>query len=474
MSELRIQSWSMGRIAREMDARLVSPRIDTSPPMGVSTDTRSIESGELFVALRGERFDGHHFVAEAIERGAQAVVVEDSSAVADGASVPMLIVDDTLGALADLGRAIAREARQRGLHVVAVTGSNGKTTTKELLSAIWGLDGAIWATPGNLNNHIGVPLTLCAIPARCDHLIVEMGANHRGEIRDLIELVEADERIITSIGKAHLEGFGSMAGVRSAKSEILQRAGRSTTGIVPVREREVLAPVEFPGRILTFGRDRDADVCVESAQPVVDDDRTALEVHITHEEADWRLRLPFLGRHNATNLAAAMGTVIASETDFDEDRLNRALSSVTLPGGRFRVVEFGGLEILDDAYNANPASMRASYRAFEDWCGDPSGVRLAVIGGMRELGESANRDHRRLAEWIGGRRFLNGVAFVGEYAEVMARVADEKSGREVSAFEDHAAVARWLDDFQDAKVFIKGSRANRLERVVDHLRQLRD
>ena len=470
MGRKRIQDWSMGRIVREVRGRLISPSIEVDSPSGVSTDTRALRGGELFFALRGDRFDGHDFVEQAVDNGACAVVVEDRSAQPrpDGVTI---VVDDCYEALARLGHALFRQARQEGIHSVALTGSNGKTTTKEILAALWGQHGTVWATPGNLNNHIGVPLTLCAMPAECDHLIVELGANHRGEIEQLIELVPADQRIVTSIGRAHIEGFGSMAGVRKAKGEIFYHASRATSAIVPEDEAEALIPRDFSGAVLTFGTSSQADVRITSVTSSSQGEYLQMAVRLEVGGRRMALTLPLIGRHNASNLAAAMATFVHRADKLDGEAISDALDNIELPGGRLRIVEVGGLQVMDDAYNANPTSMRASFRAFEEWIGGASQVpALAVIGDMLELGKRADREHRELASWLSDRSCLTALAFVGEFGEIMARSALGGRVDEVFFANDHDEMAQWLGKWERARVFIKGSRANQLERVIEKLK----
>lgn len=470
MGKLRIQEWSLGRIVREMEGRLRGPTIGEESPTAVSTDTRTIEEGALFVALRGERFDGHDFIDEAVDAGACAVVVDDDTAVGSD-DVARIVVDDGVDALGRLSHGVFREARQEGVHSVAITGSNGKTTTKELLTALWGIEGTVWSTPGNWNNHIGLPLTLCAMPKDCDHLILEMGANHRGEIAELVKLAPADERIITSIGRAHLEGFGSMSGVRKAKSEIFLGSSRSTTAVVPRSEAEALIPLEFPGHVITFGTQSNSDVRVASVEASGGPWESGMEVVVDIGSRRRALHLPLVGRHNATNLAAALAALGTRALEYDEDRLNEALARLDLPGGRQRRIQIGSLEVMDDAYNANPSSMRASFRAFEQWCGDEERQQMvAVIGEMHELGDGAEQAHRRLARWLAGRNTLSAVAFFGEYAAAMAEAIKDSRIDDVAAYGNIEELVRWLSEFDDARVFIKGSRANRLERIVDKLK----
>ncbi len=469
MSELRVSRWSPGKIAGAMDARISGPAAGSPQITGVTTDTRALRPGELFVALRGERFDGHHFVEAALDAGAAAVVVDDLSSCPPGTAA--IVVDDTLRGLAALGHALFVEAGRDGLHSVAVTGSNGKTTVKELLKVLWGTGGEVWATPGNLNNHIGVPLTLCGIPRACDHLIVEMGANHVGEISELIKLAPGDERIITSIGKAHLEGFGSLAGVRRGKSEIFEGADRETAAIVPADEAALLLDEEFPGRVLRVGAGGPAEVQVGWGGLEPDaQGRLSSRVIVEVDSRKWALSLPLVGRHNAQNLGAALATLIARDEVPSEAELNQALSGLDLPGGRLRVVRAGELEILDDAYNANPTSMRASYEAFASWCDEAGLPRLAVIGDMKELGDFADEEHRQLARWLAGQA-LTSIAFVGEFGPVMREAAaDINGGAECVAMSEVDEISRWLQRRGAARVFLKGSRANRLERVIDALR----
>lgn len=468
MRRLRIQDWSLGRIVRALEGQLVSSHIEVGPIGGVSTDTRTLQDGDLFFALRGERFDGHEFADDAIDAGACAVVVDDRSAVtAESASI--IVVDDCIAALGRLGHSIFREARQDGLHCVAITGSNGKTTTKELVAALWRTDGEVWATPGNLNNHIGVPLTLCAIPQQCDHLIVEIGANHRGEISDLIRLAPGNERIITSIGRAHLEGFGSIAGVRTAKSEIFEGATRATSAIVPLSEREELIPLDFPGTVITFGHAPGADIRVVSVGPATGDGAARMTVELDIGGDIRTLPLPFVGNHNASNLAAALATFRRSFSELDMASIQRALSEVELPGGRLRTLEVGALELMDDAYNANPSSMRASFQAFRQWCQGCEHKSVAVIGDMHELGDDAERAHQSLAQWLTSNSDLSALAFVGEYGPAMVEAATGASIDEVVAISTIDEVANWLMEQGQARVFIKGSRANRLERIIEKL-----
>ncbi len=464
---LRIEGWSLAKIASAVDGRLVNHRMAGVTHGGVCSDTRQLSEGEIFVALVGERFDGHRFVGRAVELGASAVMVESAGCV-DELSVAAIVVDDTTKALGRLGHGIFLEARQEGMGSVAVTGSNGKTTTKEILSTLWGLDGEVWATPGNLNNHIGVPLTLCAIPRRCDHLIVEMGANHRGEIAELIRLAPADQRVITSIGRAHLEGFGSMQGVRKAKSEILEVATGRTRAVVPQTERRALEPPSFPGTLIGVGTELEAEMRIRSVG-VTEDDRRELAVSMTFRDRRWRLRCPLVGEHNAWNLATALATM-AGQPFATEDGINEALAGLEIPGGRWKEVQVGSTAVIDDAYNANPASVRASLEACRNWAQGQDVT--VVIGEMKELGSAAEKEHRSLGQWVGRQGWVGSVIFYGEYASLMAEEAErQRGGASIEATDDLEQAARWLQQERPDRLFLKGSRANRLELLVDMMEQ---
>ncbi len=485
--ERRIASWSFGRVLEAIDGRWVEGGGGADRGLrGISTDTRRLEPGEVFVALRGENFDGHDFLEEAVEAGACGAIVEagfePSGSVLSEVAVAQ--VESTRRALADLGHAVWREATDEGLHTVDVTGSNGKTTTKELLRAVWSTRGEVFATPGNLNNAIGLPLTLCALPTRAEHAIFEMGANAPGEISELIEMAPGDERLITSIGVAHTEGFGSVDGIRRAKSEIFERAGSDTRAVVPEGERDRLVLEEFPGEILTFGREAGADLRLVDYRPVGDDSRSRQAVYegpaLGGSGGQCTIRLDLPGSHNGLNLAAALLTLRARGLATEPAELSEALAVIELPGGRWRRWRGGDLAVVDDAYNANPSSVRASFAAFleatppEDLA-DETPRRAAILGEMHELGEEAERWHREVAAELADTPGLDALCAVGEFAEAMKEAARER--REelvVAACAEAEEAAEWLFEQRPAFAWMKASRANGLERVIERLERMRD
>ena len=464
---LRVSTWTLAKIAESVDGRL--NHTDRAPvtPRAVSTDTRTLQQGDLFFALRGERFDGHDFLEEAVSAGASGLVVEADDGDVDE-SVPTVLVDDTTVALGRLGAGIWSEATDDGLHSIAVTGSNGKTTTKELLATLWSGLGAVHATPGNLNNAVGLPLTLCGLPVEADVSILEMGANAPGEIRELIAMAPAAQRIITSIGYAHTAGFGSIEGVRRAKSEIAESADADAQVIVPHGERPRLSVDSGPARVVTFGEDSEADIRVVGYEP---SESGGARVRLAGLGRQLQVQLGLPGRHNARNLAAALATVWLRDIDPEPGSVRRLKDSLDLPAGRWREVEVAGHRIVDDAYNANPSSVRASAEAFIEWAAAGDRRRVVVLGTMLELGDSARQHHERVAADLADNEELDDLVFVGDHAEAMVRAAEsaDRPSLNVHRMTGADAVAEWLGSTDPAAVLLKGSRGAGLEAVIELL-----
>ncbi|MFB6264711.1 MAG: UDP-N-acetylmuramoyl-tripeptide--D-alanyl-D-alanine ligase, partial [Bradymonadaceae bacterium] len=392
-----------------------------------------------------------------------------------GADLPEIRVDDTVDALGDLGEALWREADREGLHTIDVTGSNGKTTTKEILRALWSGRGEVFATPGNYNNRIGLPLTLCSLPVDCDHLILELGSNAEGEIAELIRRAPGAERVITSIGADHLAGYGSVDGVRRAKAEIADCADESTAIVVPVDEREEL-PLDGPGEVWTFGQGAEASVRVREVRTMSAGEPTRVSLEWKGGGRTFELGLP--GRHNASNLAAAVATGRARGVTFPPD-VDERLVDLDLPAGRWRRVAVGPYDLVDDAYNANPTSVRASVATFTDArpqgpvAGADAPCRIAVLGEMAELGERADDLHERIAAEVAGRPAIDVFCAVGDRADRMADAAREAADDvEVVAVDDAGTAGEWLAERDErGMVWLKASRSARLERVIEVLEE---
>ena len=415
----------------------------------VSIDSRTLPTGALFAVLTGPNFDGHDFVAAARQRGAVAALVERP--VAD--LLPQLRVADSRLALGQL--ATAWRARFTG-PLIALTGSNGKTTLKEMIAAILRGRGSTLATEGNLNNDLGVPLTLLRLNAEHRYAVIEMGANHHGELAYLTALARPDVAIINNAGPCHLEGFGDVAGVARAKGEIFQGLGPNGIAIIN-RDDEYAddwAALNPGRRIISFGLDQPATVNGQMLDPV--SNRFLLQT----PEGEIEITLPLPGRHNVRNALAASAAALATGATLAEIR--QGLESLQGVGGRLqRLCGRHGGAVIHDAYNANPASLAAALATV----GAEPGRKWLVLGDMLELGSAAANLHAqsgREARLAGFERLYA----LGEQSRAAATTFAEH-GRHYEAVETLIAdLTRDLQDGDPALVLIKGSRGLRMERVT--------
>jgi UDP-N-acetylmuramoyl-tripeptide--D-alanyl-D-alanine ligase len=420
---------------------------------GVSTDTRTLQPGQLFVALRGPHFDGHDYLAEAKAKGAAACMVEKPVA----NNCPTLIVSDTRLALGKLARAWRRRF---AIPLLAVTGSNGKTTVKEMLASILAKQGDTLATQGNLNNDIGLPLTLFGLDARHASAVVEMGANHAGEIAYLTRLAEPTVAIITNAASAHLEGFGSLEGVAKAKGEIFQGLGDNGTAIINADDRFAPLWCELAKNSsqLTFGLHQSADV---SARWQAGD--RGIEIQVTTPGGELHFELALLGEHNVMNALAAIAA--AQAIDMPLTAIKAGLQRMQPVPGRLQLKQgFNGSRVIDDTYNANPASLAAAIQVLAGF----AGKRILVLGDMGELGEDAHTLHAEAgrAAKAGG---INVLYTVG----AMAKAASQTFEDGAQHFDDQASAIAVLQTelTSNVTVLLKGSRLSHMERIVDALVQ---
>ncbi|HEX5831415.1 MAG TPA: UDP-N-acetylmuramoyl-tripeptide--D-alanyl-D-alanine ligase, partial [Gemmatimonadaceae bacterium] len=416
----------------------------------VSTDTRNLGAGDLFVALRGERFDAHDFLPAAVQQGAAALVVDDAGRAA-GLGVPVYEVPDTLVALGQLGRF---RRRAWGRPVVAVAGSNGKTTTKDLLRAALGGALQVHATAGNLNNRVGLPLTLLALPDDADVAVLEVGTNVPGEVATLRDICEPQIAVVTSIGEEHLEGFGDLAGVLREESAIF--AGTSVA-VTPAAQPEIGEAARACGaRTVVAGLD--AGDLRADAWGMEPDGRGWITL------AGVTVRPPLRGAHNLRN--AMLALAVCRECGVALEDAARGIAAMPQPRMRSAWEPLGRAILLNDAYNANPASMRAALELLE--VAGERRQRVAVLGTMRELGEHAERMHREIARLAlaGG---SDVVAGVGEFAVALA--SEAPGDPRVVTAADVEALWPLLEPRlrPDAVVLLKASRGIQLERLVPHL-----
>ena len=421
---------------------------------GVSTDTRTIRDGELFFALQGPNFDGRDYVRVAKEAGAAGAVV--TRRVNDG--LAQISVDDTKAAL---GRFGAAWRNAHDVTVVGVTGSNGKTTLKELVAACLSRKAATLATHGNLNNDIGMPLMLARIDATHRYVVLEMGANHAGEIAYLTGLARPDVVVITNAGAAHLEGFGSVQGVAHAKGEILQGEPRPRVAVLNADDRffPYWASLVEDVRCLSFGFDETADVRADNI--VAAPSQTTFTLHTANGAVD--VSLPLVGIHNVRNACAAAAVALALEIGIDDIRA--ALQGVNPVGGRLQpLCGINDATLFDDSYNANPLSVIAA----AEFLAGLKGESWLVLGDMKELGDDAEELHRE----VGEAARASGVNRLFAYGDLAASAA-EGFGEHASWF---ASIDALVDELcegmtSDVNVLVKGSRSMRMERVVDALRE---
>jgi UDP-N-acetylmuramoyl-tripeptide--D-alanyl-D-alanine ligase len=421
----------------------------------IAIDSRILTPGALFVALKGEQVDGHDFAAAAAARGASSLLVDRELAI----DLPQVIVRDTLAALAACAR-----ARRRAFTgpVVAVTGSNGKTTTKEMIGAILAVRGTGLITKGNLNNHIGVPLTLLSL--RGDHrfAVIEMGANHRGEIAHLTSIAEPGIGIVTNAGAAHLEGFGSLDGVAEGKGELFAALPRDGVVVLNADDRYASRWRNLAAgrRIATFGLEH-ADYSSRQVRSSFVGGAPRLDFELVAPVGVVQVQLALAGMHNLRNALGAAAAAQAAGASLED--VAAGLAAVRPVKGRleFRPAVNGAV-LVDDSYNANPGSLKAGLDAFRSF----AGARWLVLGDMMELGAAADDLHREIG------------AYARESGVERLLAVGPRAKRAADAFGSGAAWFESVEDLitearrslrADVAVLVKGSRANRLERVAQAL-----
>ncbi len=421
----------------------------------VSTDTRELRRGALFIALRGERFDGHEFLARAADKGARGAVIDDRCAIPD-LDLEWFVVRDTTRALGDLARHYRRRCAAR---VIGVTGSSGKTTVKEMLAGVLGAAHSTHATAGNFNNQIGLPLTILDAPPDSDYWVLEMGSNAPGEIARLASIAEPDDALVTTVGPAHLEGFGDESGVLREKLSLVRAA--KSAGSVVVGER--------PARLGTAATAIRPDTIVAGLETGANwrPDRWEIGADsVRFERAGTTYEVPAGGAHHLRDavLAAAMADAIGIGTA----AIAEGLAGYRPVGMRGAVRQLGRLTIVADCYNANPESFQAAI----EYCvaAFPHRRLAAVVGSMLELGSHSAAAHESVARSLVDAGFSRVVA-LGEFRLAFAALAETTNGTRVTdAVEPSDAVQTLVSELTgDEVVLVKASRGARLERVVEGL-----
>ena len=430
------------------------------PVTGVSIDSRTLEVGEAFFAIAGHRQDGHRHVMDAAARGASCLVVH---ALPDDppSTVSLILVDETTRAL---GRLAARHRARFAIPLVAVTGSNGKTTTKELIAAVLGVRWAVLKSAASFNNQWGLPLTLLRLGPDHEVAVVEIGTNQPGEIAALSAIAAPTVGVVTIVVAQHTEFLGSIDGVREEKAALVRALPPSGTAVLNADDPRVLGmAADSRGRVITFGAGAGADVRL--ASPVVDEGER-IGFTLAHGREQASVSLALAGRHNAINALAAAATGVAFGLGLGE--IARGLSMAAPIKGRCVWREAGGVHILDDSYNANPISLRAALETAR--ARGRRGRLVVVLGDMLELGHVADEAHReagRAVVEVGADEFI-GVGPRARLAVLEAQARGLGEARALGTFEDtvaHLLKRLVLGDV----VLVKGSRGMRLERVVDAL-----
>ena len=434
----------------------------------VSIDSRTLQAGDFFVALRGERFDGHRFAAEALEHGAIGVLVADAGAAGRGLDERAVVIEvgDTLDALQRLARDVRRRS---GARVVAITGSAGKTTTKEVAAEFLAARYRVFRNKGNLNNHIGLPLSLLELRAGPDIAVVELGMNHPGEIRTLVGIAEPDVRVWTNVGDAHLGFFASPDAIADAKAEILEQPRTGDVVVANANDARIMARVgRFPGRVITFGLDTAADISASGVEALGLEGTTAL---VRTPAGEATLHTPLLGLGNLSNVLAA--TAIAWHFDVPLDEVVPRAASLRPAHHRGELLRLpGGVTVVDDSYNSSPAALKRALETVAVATG--SARKAAVLGEMLELGSHSAGLHEECgrAAAAAGLTFL--ITVGGEPARALGEAA-VRAGMSadrvthVATREEAAALA--LERVRPGDlVLVKGSRGIGTDLVVDRLK----
>jgi UDP-N-acetylmuramoyl-tripeptide--D-alanyl-D-alanine ligase len=431
---------------------------------GVSIDSRTIKKGELFVAIKGARFDGHDFVPEVIKNGAWGALVDrselDTKYSSLGSLRNILPVEDTILALQEMSQ---MHRKKFAIPVIGITGSNGKTTTKEMLASILKQGGSVLKNEGNLNNHIGVPLTLLKLDASHKSAVVEMGMSALGEIDTLARLVSPDVGVITNIGPAHLEFLGTMDIVAQAKAELLGNLKTDSTAVLNADDRYFTTlKHKYGGRVLSFGIENKADVSAFGIRQ----GKNSTEMTIKADDSKVDVRLPAVGKHNIYNALAAAAA--ATAVGMPLEAVKYGLEDFSPVAMRSELKQIKGRTVLADYYNANPGSVKA---ALETLISLRAGRKsVAVLGDMLELGDIAADAHREVGRTVAhlGVDVLITMGSLAIYINEGALEAGMPKDRVITAG-SHAEVAALLKERSENgdAVLIKGSRGMKMEKILE-------
>ena len=423
---------------------------------GVSIDTRTLQTGQVYIAIEGKNFDGHNFIESAEKSGAIAVLTHKTLQT----NLPQIVVSDTHLALAELAGAWRKKM---ALKIIGVTGSNGKTTTKEMLAAILSVNNSVLFTQGNLNNDIGVPLTLFKISPEHRFAVIEMGANHAGEIAYTSRVANADVVIITNVGAAHLEGFGDVNGVARAKGEIIETLNPNGVAILNADDAffDYWKNVADSRKIITFGLGKNANVRAENIDVKIKNHQFVTRFDLKIGGSEIKINLPLAGKHNVLNaLAATAGTLAL---DIPLAQIKQGLEMMSPVKGRLQLLSGQkGCTIINDTYNANTASLKAALNVLEKCDGE----HWVILGAFGELGDDAERLHFEMAETLKNYG-VKCLFAVGELTQQTVTAFGENAQHFSSQTELLETITPLLTG--NETILIKGSRSQRMENITTAL-----
>lgn len=411
----------------------------------VQTDTRKLKKGDLFFALKGGNFNGNHFAQQAIDTGAAYAIIDEAAFEIPGKTV---LVDDVLTTLQQLAK---YHREQFNIPIIAITGSNGKTTTKELIHAVLSSTYKTYTTEGNLNNHIGIPLTILKIKADAEIAVIEMGANHIGEIASYCTYALPTHGIITNCGKAHLEGFGGIQGVKKGKGELFDFLRRQPHGFAFVMwDYDYLQEMSKGiSGIIKYGTQADAHITgkVRRSEPW-------LEIEITQGMDVRFIHTKLVGEYNLPNILAAV--TVGKTFKVPEEKIKSSIENYEPTNSRSQLVEKGTNKIILDAYNANPSSMKL---AIENFAKQTHHNKVLLLGGMAELGEESLNEHKAIVDLIRQNDWEKVVLVGGDFL---------KFDHPYQSFENSALAKTWFQqqNFENAYILIKGSRSTQMENIL--------
>ncbi len=450
---------AIGRIA-EIIAGKLTQSIAVGVATGYSIDSRTIRSGDLFFAIKGENLDGHDYVRAALDKGAVAAVISADHAQRFGADLPLVVVPDPLAAMQQLGRAVRRMWNKT---VIAITGSAGKTTTKESIATLLAIKYHVLKTQGNLNNHFGLPLQLLRLEPEHDIAVVELGMNHAGEIRFLAGICEPNVGVVTCVAPVHLGFFNSVADIARAKYELIQSLPSSGTAVLNADDEYVSQfGRDFPGRVITFGIQRPADVRGDAIKELGAD---GSQFDVVSGCGRVHARLPLIGRHNIYNALAAIA--VAQVSGLNLEQAASGIAQLAPSDKRGQVITVAGATVINDTYNSNPRALDFVVDALAGMNIANGGRRIVVAGEMLELGPATDDLHRRSGAHIADKKIDLLLGVRGAARKIVDAAIE--GGVRAEYVDTPEEAGDWLSRTVRAGdiVLLKASRGVKLEKALE-------